>query len=250
MTETQTATVAQYLYGVVPSGTPLPDGLTGVDGRPVRTEPLGQVEALVSDLPDLQSFGRADDIRAHTAVLDTIAEQAAVLPMVFATIIDDAGALPAAVPPDLQETYLAALGEIHGAAQLTLRVQYVQETVLAELIAQDRRIAQLREAIAGRSEEESYHERVQLGELVVGELERRRPQEAAHILEVLESSAQRISQREVSQAEDVLEVALLVPRQHLADFEDVVEDLAAARAERMKFRLVGPQAPYDFVPEG
>ena len=47
--------------------------------------------------------------------------------------------------------------------------------------------------------------------------------------------------------EHVLDVALLVDDDRRAEFEEHLEGLAEAVHERIRLRLVGPVAPYDFV---
>jgi hypothetical protein len=47
--------------------------------------------------------------------------------------------------------------------------------------------------------------------------------------------------------EDVIDAAFLVDRDKVADFEEVVEAVGEAAAGRIRFRLLGPLAPYDFV---
>ena len=42
---------------------------------------------------------------------------------------------------------------------------------------------------------------------------------------------------------------VLLAQESLAEFDDAIDKLAEANQDRMRFRFVGPQAPYDFVPE-
>ena len=48
----------------------------------------------------------------------------------------------------------------------------------------------------------------------------------------------------------MINAAFLVDRIHVQKFEDAVEDLGRELAGRVRLRLRGPLAPYDFVPEG
>ena len=45
----------------------------------------------------------------------------------------------------------------------------------------------------------------------------------------------------------LLELAVLVEDERIAEFEDGLEELAEAVHERIRLRLVGPVAPYDFA---
>jgi hypothetical protein len=51
------------------------------------------------------------------------------------------------------------------------------------------------------------------------------------------------------QPEDLINAAFLVERERVRVFEDAVEDLGRDLIGRVRLRLLGPLAPYDFVPE-
>lgn len=237
-----------YLYGLVlPAGT-VPSGLTGIAGRIVRAEALAHVDALVSDAPDGREIGLPDDVRDHTRVLDAVAAEGPVLPVRFGTTAER-GALEQAVPPGWQQQHADALRGLSGAVQLTLTARYVEEALLAELVAADPEIRRLREATRGRPEAATYGARVRLGELVVAGFDRRRPADAERVERVVAPFARRTLVREVTQTDAVAELALLLARDDVPRLEEALEDLAARVAGHMVLRLVGPQAPYDFVGE-
>ena len=50
--------------------------------------------------------------------------------------------------------------------------------------------------------------------------------------------------------EDVVNVAFLVERDRQEEFENAVEGVGEELVGRVRLRLLGPVAPYDFVPEG
>jgi hypothetical protein len=51
------------------------------------------------------------------------------------------------------------------------------------------------------------------------------------------------------QPEDVINAAFLVERERIQEFEDAVENVGRDLDGRVRLRLLGPLAPYDFVPE-
>jgi hypothetical protein len=48
----------------------------------------------------------------------------------------------------------------------------------------------------------------------------------------------------------LLDLAVLVEDERIAEFEDGLEQLAEALHERVRLRLVGPVAPYEFAGAG
>jgi hypothetical protein len=238
-----------YLYGVVPHDTEVPPDLQGVQGQPVQLIEHGRLAVLASEVDLDQVLGTPDDLLAHTKILDEVASRSPVLPMAFGTVLPDAQAVTDDVLEPSQDAYHTAIQEVEGHAQYTLTVTFDRETLLREIVEEVPEAEQLRATIAGTTEDETRPQRIQLGELMVRALEQRQPEAAAPVLERLEKVTDDLTEHERRQPDDVAEVAALVAGHQTQAFEDAVEDLAREYHPRCKFRLVGPQAPYDFVPE-
>ena len=57
------------------------------------------------------------------------------------------------------------------------------------------------------------------------------------------------SVKEPAAEDGAVELALLVHRDRVGDFEQAVDALGDEWDERVRLRLIGPVAPYDFLPE-
>jgi hypothetical protein len=236
-----------YVYGLVAADVDPPEGVPGVAGSAVERRDLGDgVVALVSEV-DVEMLGAADDLLAHAAVLDGLAERTTVVPFAFGSFTDPEDDETAAA---LAAGYHRVAPRLDGAVQLTVTARYVEDAVLAELVEEDPEIAALRRRTAGSGPDELRNEKMRLGELVVQGLERKAEADARPILAALEGAAREVAVHERRSADDVIELAALVDRDGAAAFEDVAERLAEQRAGRIRIRLVGPQAPFDFVGEG
>ncbi|GAA4139659.1 GvpL/GvpF family gas vesicle protein [Leifsonia shinshuensis] len=244
-----TVTVAdQYVYGIVRAGTPAPT-LPGVDGEAVGLLTSGEVAVLVTPVAVPGELATPENLLAHSRILDQVAAEHAVLPMAFGTVVPDPDAILNDVLPRMHDEYLAGLQRIEGAAQFTVSARYVEDAVLAEVIDEDPDIARLREATKGRSEDEAHYELIELGRLVSDALARKAAVDARAIAERLTPVTRESLVRDSSRSEDVVEFVALVDREAQPGFERAVESLAAESAGRILFRLLGPQAPYDFVGE-
>ncbi|MBO0829411.1 MAG: GvpL/GvpF family gas vesicle protein, partial [Streptosporangiales bacterium] len=145
------------------------------------------------------------------------------------------------------DEYLAQLDELDGAVQFSLRATYDEDVVLAEILAEDDEIRQLNEATRGAPEEAMRAERVRLGELVVTAFGAKRPADAEAVLDRARSVARAVVARASGAPAAVVDAALLVDRERADELEEQLERLARELAPRIRLRLVGPQAPYDFV---
>jgi hypothetical protein len=88
-----------------------------------------------------------------------------------------------------------------------------------------------------------------MGELVAQALESKREADGKAVLDALLPHV--VASRVLPGAgiDHLVDVAFLVDDDRRAAFEEAAEDVAASVAPRATVRLVGPVAPYDFVPE-
>jgi hypothetical protein len=241
---------ATYVYGLVKADAELPPKLNGLgpSGR-VSTITHQGVAAIVSDVPTDRPLGTRDDLIAHERVLDTVAERTAVLPMRFPAVVEEQGVVSELLAPN-QDRFVEALARLDGLVQFTVKGRYVQDTALREIAEADPKIMALRERVRDVPEDASYYDRIRLGELVVAAMEQRRDEEGRRVLERLRPFAADISPRRLAQPDEVVNASFLVDRDRTKQFDDAVDDVARDFDGRVRFRLVGPLAPYDFVPEG
>jgi Gas vesicle synthesis protein GvpL/GvpF len=145
------------------------------------------------------------------------------------------------------EYFLHALADLEGRVQYTVKGRYEQDSVLREVLEDDEELRALQEHVRSLPEDASYYDRVKLGELVVAAIEQRREADAADVYERLEALAVVGAPHPPAQPEDVIDAALLIDRADIEAFGEAVEALGEAWSGRIRFRLLGPLAPYDFV---
>jgi len=238
-----------YVYGLITADTDLPDGLTGLGpSGQVATIAHGRVAAVVSDVPLDRPLGVRGDLVAHETVLDTLAAQGAVVPMRFPAVVEEHAVVDELLAPN-EDHFAQLLESLEGRAQFTLTGRYEQDAVLREVLEGDEEIRALREKVRELPEDASYYDRVRLGELIVRELEQRRETEGASIVERLEPLAVATVTNQLASPEDVVNVAFLVERDRQEEFENAVEAIGEELVGRVRLRLLGPVAPYDFIPE-
>ena len=208
-----------YVYGIVTENTTLPAGLTGVSQGAVNTTTHGPLAAVVTHLNDEDELGTPDNLLAHSTVLDAIAEHLTILPMAFGTVAPSEAELREAILGLNEAEYLEALKRLSDSVQYTVRARYIRDAVLADLIEDDPQVAKLRETIAGTTEDETRAERIALGELVVEAFGSIRPVHAQHIIDAVSPTVEDIQEHEGGQVEDVVEMAVLVNRERVSEFE-------------------------------
>jgi hypothetical protein len=239
---------ATYVYGLMPADAELPDDLVGIgpSGR-VSKITHGKLAAIVSDVPMDRPLGTRDDLIGHEAVVDQVAAQTAVLPMRFPAVVEEAGVVEELLEPH-HDKFLEILAGLANRVQYTLKGRYLEDTVLREVLDSDEEIRALREKVHELPEDASYYDRVKLGELVVGALEDRREFDASRMLERIAPTVVDTVQHQPASPEDVINAAFLVERNREREFSVAVEEVGREYDGQVRLRLLGPLAPYDFVP--
>src|ERR1700754_2246563 len=174
---------ATYVYGLVGADAQLPENLTGLgpSGK-VSTIVHRDVAAIVSDVPADRPLGTRDDLLAHEAVVDAVAASTAVLPMRFPAVIEEEGVVEELLTPH-HDHFVAALAELSGRVQYTLKGRYEQDVVLREVLEENPEVRELQDEVRDLPEDATYHQRLRLGELVVEALEERRDAEEAQLVQ-------------------------------------------------------------------
>lgn len=242
-------TEAYYVYGIVPADAPVDVVRDAGMGQVVELIADGPVAALVELVDPDRPLGRRRDLVAHSTVLNTMAVHGPVLPMRFGSVLQDQPALVGELLRPQCEHFSALLGQVEGKVQFTLRARYVLDTVLAEVVAAEPEIAELRRRTADLPEDATHYERIRLGELVSRAVDVRRRDDAQEILDRLAPHGLDHVVREVSGMDSLAEFAILVEVERQEELEHEAELLAAELDGRVRLSLVGPMALYDFVPE-
>lgn len=241
--------VGCYVYGVVPAQSDLPT-LTGIDGAEVEYVEHEGIAAAVAEIALDRPPGRRKDLLAHSEVVDSLVKAGPVVPVQFGSMLADRESVVQDLL-ELDHDYFAnLLEEVRGRVQLNLRATYVEEQVLAEVVQAHPEIAELRERTHDLPAGTMHPDLVRLGELVSKAMERRRLEDADVVMEVVRPLVVGEAPRAGGGVDHVLEVALLVEAERVDEIEERLEELAEAIHERVRLRMTGPVAPYDFVGGG
>jgi hypothetical protein len=241
-------TAVYYVYGIVSADTELPEGLSGTDGGEVRLVRHGDLAAVVSELLPDGPLGTRDDLLAHERVVESLAAETTVLPLRFGAVVRTADAVVDELLAPHYAWFADALADLVGRAEFVVVGTYVQDTVLREVLAEEPEAMALRDSIRQLPEDAAYYERVRLGELIAHALEGKREKDNAAVAQALAPHAVAVAPRLPTGDDTAADAAFLVEAAQRRKFERAVDDLGRRWEGRVRLRLLGPLAPYDFVP--
>ena len=240
--EPPTALGTTYLYGIVPAGAVDSIASEGVRGATVTVLAQGGVAALVSDISDGELRMTRKDLRRHLDVIDEVFRETTILPCPFGTTLDSREAVVEDVLRAKRDALVAGLADLEGTVQLNVKVRHDERALLRTIVASDPTIARLRQESANDA---AYAVRLELGRQVAGAVEAHREADAARLVDALADEAIDVAVERDDAL--VLKAAFLVARAQQDRFDAVIDRVAAAEQELLRFEVIGPLPPTAFV---
>jgi hypothetical protein len=239
-----------YVYGIVPADVEPAGDVRGVGDPPGQVQLVrhGGLAALVSEVDLTRRLGTPEDLQAHARILDATAVEVPVLPLRFGTVMATKDAVAGDLLAVYQEAFAAALKQAEGRAQYVVKGRYVEQVVLAEVLAEVPEAARLGEQIRGKEPDATRQARIRLGEIINKAITAKRAADTRALGGVVAPHCVASVVREPTHELDAVHVALLVEITRQDDLEQALSGLASDWDGRIEIRLLGPQAPYDFAP--
>ena len=252
-----------YLYGIVrypvPWDTDAPTAtLGGGVGEPpaaIGIVPHRALAALVSRVltgavGSAQGVrGLRRDMKAHANVLNRLVSLGVtVLPVQFGVVLPDEKALVADFLEPQYRALEAHLKRLEGNVEITLKVSYVEQSALQEVVAESPDLARRAGALQGRGpSRNTYQSKIDLGKRIADALRAKRDRDGRRILAALAPAVRDVKLKEPGADLEVLSGSFLVGRDTLPKFDQLLADMNSAAAGRLAFDCVGPLPPYSFV---
>ena len=241
--------VNQYLYCIMRSREPRTFDTLGIGerGDVVHTINFGNLAVAASDSPLPRYDNTRRNMMAHMRVLDEVMSEYTVLPIRFDCVAPDPETVRDQLLRARQKELSTMLDKMEGRIEMGLKAFWYEDVVYQEIVQNNPAIRRMRNGLAGRSVEETYYDRIRLGEMVEAELKARRAQDAESILERLRPVAEKSLSNATIADHMVLNAAFLISRTREAEFGNVVRALDSDLGGRLLIKSVGPVAPYNFV---
>lgn len=241
--------MAEYVYGIVEPDVALPAG-PGVGGGQIRCVPGRSAAALVSDLAGEQLQLGRDDVLAHSQVLGEALSNGTVLPMRLGIVMASDEEVRERLLESHDSELADQLSQFRGKFEASVRATYEEDALMREVVAADPQIGRLRESLQGRSEDATYYERIQLGELVAEVAERVRQTDEENLISALRQVCLDFRVSPPAHERIALSAAFLLDHATTRQFDEVLEAIAEGQAGRLRFRYTGPLPPHSFVELG
>jgi len=237
-----------YVYGIVREDAhDVARDTLGIGGQALRLVSFEGVSAVISRVPPGDEPKASELVKTHARVLEELNAASTVIPVRVGQVMIDDEAVAHEVLRSNTGHLHDLLDALEGRDQFVVRAMYNEPEILAEIVQGNPEIARLRSRTRELPADVGQSDRFRLGELVAYELDMKRRTDGATVMEAAEPYVAAHVLRESTDMHRLLEVAFLVDGDCRHGFEDALEDVAEAMAERARLQLFGPMPPYDFV---
>jgi hypothetical protein len=237
-----------YLYGVTADwGFRFEVDEAGLNGEPVRFLRHRRLSAVISSFSDERVRATRANLSAHERVVAALRQEGTILPVRFGVLMETDQDV---VEQLLERKYHALsdlLKDMDGKSELRVQASYLPDVILREAVSVDPSIVRLRNRLQGKSPAATYYDRIRMGEMVAAAVEGVRAQDNSSLTRGLSDLAVKTQPLATRSEQIAMNAAFLCRDRDIGRFEDAVASLADTHQRRLKFRVVGPLAPWDFV---
>jgi len=234
-----------YVYAVGSSGAGELPPLQGVLDRPAYRLDAGALCAIVSECTIDTVRAERRHIAATQRVLASLNAQFDLLPMAFGTVTKSEADLRCFLA-EHNDVLIAQLQRVSGAVEMSLRLSLEVPDPIAYLVERTPALQAARERTF-RRRQPSYDDRIRLGQLFDEALRRYRDARTAQVVTVVRAACAEVITLPVREEKEIANLAALVSRSALEQFEAAVNASAAQIDEDIAFSIGGPRPPHNFV---
>ena len=239
----------KYLYCVINESQDRTFGPIGIGDRGDEVHTLGfrDLACVISSTPMTKYVISRENLIAHEKVIEEVMKDNTVLPVRFCTIATSVEEIRSLLMKRYQELK-NLLRSMDNKVELGLKLFWQDmESIFKEIGSTHKEIKSLKQKLIKKSTSPSLDEKVDLGKKVKEALERKREDETEEILDILRPKCINLRKNKIMTDAMVLNCAFLIDRTREREFDDIIEDLSQKYKNRLKFKYVGPIAPFNFA---
>lgn len=236
----------RYLYALVPGGPDRTYGCLGINGGDVYTISNGNVAAAVSNVDVQRIRPERRHFAAHQSVIVKLLQDGALLPMSFGIISSSSKAVRDILSRN-RKAILEQLQQVAGKVEMGLRVSWDVPNIFEYLVNTHLELRAARDRLLGTNREPTQDEKIEIGRLVESILIADRDRHYERVEQVLAPRCADMKRNRCRDEREVMNLACLVRRDFLKEFEAGVFEAARFFDDNFAFDYNGPWAPHHFV---
>jgi hypothetical protein len=241
-----TGLTGRYLYAIVSGSEERSYGSLGINGGRVYTISHADIAAVVSDVLNQKIRPERRHFAAHQGVLKKVMEEGDLLPISFGMISSGPKAVRGLLARN-REAVSAELGRVAGKVEMGLRVSWDVPNIFEFMVNIHPELLEARDRFLSPQREPTQAEKIEIGEMFEQLLDSDRDRHTEQVERVLDPTCFEIKRNKCREEREVMNMACLVARSSLGDFESAVLESASFFDDNFTFDYNGPWAPHNFV---
>ncbi len=236
----------KYLYALVPGDHAREYVCLGINDGHVYTISKGKVAAVVSDVPNQKMRPERRHLAAHQTVLKKLLEEGPVLPMTFGMISSGHKAVTEMLSKN-SKAVTKQLARVSGKVEMGLRVSWDVANIFEYLVNTHPELRAARDRLLTANRNPTQDDKIELGHLFESVLNDDRENHFSKVDEILGPLCAEIKSNKCRNEREVMNLACLVARDSLKEFEAGIFEAARLFDDNFAFDYNGPWAPHNFV---
>jgi hypothetical protein len=239
---------AKYLYGIIAAADQgaVHSEIRGIEDGEVSTIQSGDIAAVVSNIEDRRIRPERRHLAAHHGVLKLLMERTTPLPVTFGVIANSSAAVKRILNGKSRDLS-THLERVRGKIEMGLKVTLDVPNIFEYFVMTHPELRDLRDLYFGTHREPTQEQKIELGRVFDRLLNEDREAFTAQVSGVLSKYCSEIKVSKCAKVNDVMNLACLVERGKVADFEQGVFEAAKLFDNNFAFDFNGPWAPHNFV---
>lgn len=241
--------MGKYIYCIVPLKEKRDFGLSRIGGGEERIEtiPYRELGAVTSELSQETLPATRENCLAHEEVLLGVMKDYSPLPFDFGTIAPSGEAVSKILASNYP-VFEKALKDIEGKIEIDVRAFWRDmKTIFKEIVDEQWTIARFKREIQARPFSETQADRVRIGMMVARALDVKKGREGERIFGDLKKFAQESKALPIAGDPVIANIAFLIKRIELEEFDKRLDEIASHYEGRVDFRYAGPFPCHNFV---
>jgi hypothetical protein len=241
-------TEGKYIYCIVANSKEKRFGPLGIGGRgdELYAVCFNDIAAVVSNSPITQYSVSRENMLAHERAIEEVMKRCTVLPVRFCTIAEDDENVKKILKKEYDK-FKDLLDKMKDKKELGLKAIFKEEVIYKEILEKYEDIKMLKEAIATKSPELTYYQRMEIGRMVEAALEKEKEIYREDILETLSPLALEVKTNNTYGERMIINAAFLVREDREAAFDQKVNGLEEKYGKKIRFKYVGTLPPFNFI---
>jgi len=237
---------ARYLYAIVPGAEERSFGALGINGGQVYTVSEGNLAAVVSDVPNQRIRPERRHFAAHQGVLKKVMEDWDLLPMSFGIVSEGPNSLRQILARN-RKAFSSQLKRVHGKVEMGLRVTWDVPNIFEFMIDVHPELMDARDRLLNPQRRPTHEEKIEVGRMFEELVNSDRDKHTDLVERRLRPRCFEIKRNKCRDEREVMNLAFLVGRNAVSEFETGVLEAAGYFDDNFAFDYNGPWAPHNFV---